>query len=98
MPKNLIRQIVITTGRCMARSFTCDLNGDPNLKIGVLKRKAAQKGIRFVGDTSSGKFSGWGLNGDYVVQGMQVVVTIYSLPPFYTHEKAEAEIRGFLEE
>lgn len=90
--------MLVITGESMARAFTCDLNGDPSFKIGILKRKAAQKGITFTGDTSSGMFSGWGLKGDYVVQGMQVVVTIYSLPPFYTHEKAEAEIRGFLEE
>lgn len=82
----------------MARSFTCDLMGDPEGKISVLKRKAGQKGIQFTGDTSSGEFSGFGLNGNYAVSGTQVVVTISSLPPFYTHEKAEAEIRGFLEE
>jgi len=29
---------------------------------------------------------------------MQVVATINNLPPFYTYQKAEAEIRGFLEE
>jgi hypothetical protein len=82
----------------MARSFICDLNGDPDIKIGVLKRKAAEKGIRFIGDTASGSFSGWGLRGDYAVRGMQVVVTIHSLPPLYTFDAAEAQIRGFLEE
>lgn len=90
--------MLVITEEYMARPFTCDLNGNPGYKIGILKRKAALKGITFIGDTSSGRFSGWGLKGDYVVQGRQVVVTIYSLLPFYTHERAEAEIRGFLEE
>lgn len=81
----------------MAHTFACELNGDPNVKIALLKRQAGARGIRFVGDTSSGSCSGWGLNGSYVVQGTQVIVTINSLPPLYTYQKAEAQIRGFLQ-
>lgn len=81
----------------MAYSFVCDLCGDPEVKIQVLGRKAGERGIRFVGSTSSGQFSGWGLRGSYVVQGTQVTVTINSLPPFYTYQAAEAQIRGFLQ-
>ena len=97
VPESLIHLILITTRDCMAHKFFCDLNGDPNMKIALLSQKAGEKGIRFVGNTSSGQFSGWGLRGSYVVQGMQVVVTINSLPPFYTNQAAEAQIRGFLE-
>lgn len=81
----------------MAHAFVCELNGDPNVKIALLKQKAGEKGIRFVGDTSSGQFSGWGLRGSYAVQGTRVTVTIYSVPIFLTYPGAEAQIRGFLE-
>jgi hypothetical protein len=82
----------------MVWSFVADLNGDPNRKIAILRDKAAQRGIRFTGDSSSGEFSGIGLTGRYVVRGMKVEVTIYSLPFLYSFERARAQIVGFLQE
>ncbi len=81
----------------MAYSFVCELYGDPDVKIAQLRQQAGVRGIRFVGSTSSGQFSGMGLNGSYVVRGTQVTVTINSVPLFYTYQKAEAQIRGFLQ-
>jgi len=80
----------------MAYSFVCELNGDPNVKIAHLRQQAGARGIVFVGDTSSGEFSGFGLSGRYAVHGTQVKVTIDSVPIFYTYQKAETQIRGFL--
>ena len=85
------------SGGDMPHTFVCELHGDPAAKIEILKRKAGERGIRFIGDTTSGQFSGWGLNGFYQVQGMQVVVTIDSLPLFYTYQRAEGQIRSFLQ-
>jgi len=83
--------------RKMAKIYRMHFSGDPEHKLAVLRRRAASYGISFSGTTDVGRFSGMGLSGNYRRDGEFFVVTISSLPLFYTYDRAAAQIQQFLE-
>ena len=85
-------------GDRMARTYRFSLRGDPHGKLQLLKTKAAQSGVRFVGDVDRGTFSGMGLSGRYVRENDEIVVTIDSVPFLFTYDSVAAMIGRFLEE
>ena len=84
--------------RKMAKTYRMPFRGDPDHKLAILKQRAASYGISFSGTTDSGRFSGMGLSGIYRREGDFFVVTISSVPIFYTYDGAAAQIQQFLEE
>ena len=80
----------------MAATYRFPLGGDPNAKLELLRVKAAQKGVRFVGDLNGGTFSGRGLAGSYVGEGSDIIVTIVRVPFIYTVDQVAAMIDEFL--
>jgi len=82
----------------MAATYRFPLGGDPQAKLNLLKMKAAQKGVKFVGTVDHGSFSGMGLQGSYVGEGSEIVVTINRVPIIYTVDQVAAMIEEFLRE
>jgi hypothetical protein len=90
----------------MARTFEFDLRGDPKAKLKVIKTAAAKKGIVFRGDTKKGSFhkdvnlvitSMRVLEGSYFIKDERIRITVKDLPPTYTWERVESELRQFIE-
>jgi hypothetical protein len=86
------------SGSDMASTYRFPLGGDPQAKLNVLRRNAAQRGVRFVGDVDSGSFSGMGLDGSYVREGSDIIVTINRVPFIYSFEQVVSMIHQFLVE
>jgi hypothetical protein len=82
----------------MPSTYRFSLGGEPQAKLNVLRRNAAQRGVRFVGDVNSGSFSGMGLDGSYVREGSDIIVTINRVPFIYSFEQVVSMIQQFLSE
>lgn len=80
----------------MAKTYRFPLGGAPQDKLNALRRNAAQRGVRFVGDVERGSFSGMGLDGFYVRDGSEIVVTINRVPFIYSMDQVAAMIQDFL--
>jgi hypothetical protein len=86
--------------------FEYTLRGDPAQKLAIIKQRAAQKFITFVGDLQKGTFSG-GLSlpligdmtvrGSYKIVGDTITVTVTKKPNSYTWSQVDAMLRGFIE-
>ena len=81
----------------MARTYRFRLQGNPQEKLVTLKRKAAERGVRFVGDVDRGTFSGMGLSGSYRREDQDIAVTIQAVPFLFTYDSVAAMIESFLE-
>ncbi len=77
--------------------FTITLNKDITFILGEVRRKSAETGILFRGNTKSGELEGKGLSAKYTVSGNEVIITIHALPRFYSCHKAEKKIRKAFE-
>lgn len=97
-PKNPLTSALIRSGSEMPSNYRFPLGEEPQTKLNVLRRNAAQKGVRFVGDVNSGSFSGMGLDGSYVREGSDIIVTINRVPFIYSFEQVASMIRKFLGE
>lgn len=85
--------------------FQYTLRGDLARKLQVIKQKAAQKFVYFVGDLKKGTFSG-GINlpllgdmtvkGSYKIEGDKISVTVSKKPSSYTWNQVDSMLRGFI--
>jgi hypothetical protein len=86
--------------------FEYTLRGDPAQKLAMIRRRAAQKFVTFVGDLQKGTFSG-GLSlpllgdltvrGSYKIEGDKITVTVTKKPSSYLWNQVDAMLRGFIE-
>ncbi len=90
----------------MALKFEYTLRGDPAQKLELIKRKAAQKLVYFVGDLKKGTFSGglklpllgdMTVKGSYKTEGDKITVTVSKKPSSYSWPQVDAMLRGFIE-
>ena len=90
----------------MAKTFEFDLRGDPEAKLAVIKAAAAEQGIIFRGNTNRGTFhkdvnliltSLRVFEGNYSIKDGKITITVKNLPPGYTWERVESELRQFVE-
>jgi hypothetical protein len=86
--------------------FRYTLVGDPAERLATIKRRAAQKSVTFVGDLSSGTFSGdmplpaigdMTVRGRYRIKGDQITVAVSDKPESYSWNKVDEMLRDFIE-
>jgi len=66
----------------MARTFTYQINSDPEGLVATAKEKSAENGITFEGDAASGRIEGKGFSGAYIIDGSQISLSIDKKPAF----------------
>lgn len=71
----------------MAMTVKVTVKGDVGKVLDDVKKLAAQKDIKFTGDTSKGSFSGSGIAGTYAISGQDITITITD-KPWYAPESA----------
>ena len=86
--------------------FEYTLRGDLAQKLAMIRQRAAQKFVTFVGDLEKGTFSG-GLSlpllgdmtvrGSYKIVGDKITVTVTKKPSSYTWSQVDSMLRGFVE-
>lgn len=76
----------------MARTFRIRIRGDKDAVLAEVRRRAAEQGVAFAGDTSRGEFSGL-VSGQYEVSGDFVSLTITQKPFLASWEIIEAKIQ-----
>jgi hypothetical protein len=80
--------------------FHIKLSGDPEQKLKQAKGIAAERGVTFIGDGASGRFSGrimgGRLIGTYKVEKGILIVTIDEKPLLTTWNMIEIQLRVFL--
>ena len=90
----------------MAVKFEYELKGDPAQKLELIKQKAAQKFVYFVGDLKKGTFSGglklpllgdMTVKGSYKIDGDKITVAVSKKPSSYTWAKVDSMLREFIE-
>ena len=79
----------------MAYSFTLSLTTTPAALLERAKKLAAEGDAIFQGDTSSGSFTGSGVEGNYQIDADTLTVTITDKPFFAPWALVESKIRGF---
>ena len=84
----------------MADKFTLPFKGDKDAKLEQVKRLAAEKGFKFVGDTKRGEFSGdtaaGRVSGTYSISKETIEVTITERPMFVPVSLMRGQLAGFL--
>ena len=63
--------------------------------VSEAKQVAEENDATFEGDTSSGSFSGQGVEGNYEIQGQTVEVTITDKPTLAPWSKVESKVKEF---
>ena len=79
----------------MARTVTVTLDDDPKKLIEQAKEVASQSSIVFEGDHESGKYSGFGLEGDYQIRDGILTLNIAQKPVFLPWNIIESKIKQF---
>ena len=82
----------------MARTLTITLDDDPKQLIAQAKEIAGQNGIDFEGDHEAGTYSGFGLEGDYQIQGSFLTLNITKKPAFLPWNIIESKIKQFFKQ
>ncbi len=80
--------------------YEIKLKGDPEEKLKQARKIAAERGVKFVGDGTRGKFSGKILGGrligSYTVNGGILLVTITEKPFLTSWNMIESQLKEFL--
>jgi len=66
----------------MAKTFTYQINSDPETLVATAKQKSAESGISFEGDAASGRIEGKGFAGAYTIDGDRISLTFDKKPAF----------------
>ena len=66
----------------MAKTFTYQINSDPEELVATVKKKSAESGITFEGDAASGRIEGKGFAGEYMIEGDRISLTFDKKPAF----------------
>ena len=86
--------------------FKYTLVGDPAERLEIIKRRAAEKSVTFVGDLDGGTFSGdmplptvgdVTLRGRYRINGDQIIVAVSDKPESYSWNRVDAIFRDVIE-
>lgn len=86
--------------------FEYALRGDTAQKLAMIRQKAAQKFVTFVGNLEKGTFSGgislpllgnMTIKGSYKIVGDRIAVTVSKKPNSYTWSQIDSMLRGFIE-
>ena len=79
------------------KTFSVNTQKDTDTLVSEAKQVAEENDATFKGDTSSGSFSGKGVEGNYEIQGQTVEVTITDKPTLASWSKVESKIRELFE-
>jgi hypothetical protein len=74
------------------KTFSVKTQKDPDTLVSEAKQVAKENDATFQGDTSSGSFSGKGVEGNYEIEGQTVEVTITDKPTLAPWSKVESLI------
>jgi hypothetical protein len=77
------------------KTFSVNTEKDPDTLVSQAKQVAKENDAAFEGDTSSGSFSGKGVEGNYQIEGQTVEVTITDKPALAPWSKVESKVREF---
>lgn len=77
------------------RIFTINTSKDPQTLVEEARRAAEENNATFQGDTSSGSFSGKGVEGSYEVQGSKVHITVNHKPRLAPWSMVESKLKEF---
>ena len=78
------------------KTFRVQTQKDPDTLVKEARQVAKENDATFEGDTSSGSFSGKGVEGNYQIEG-QTVVTITDKPTLAPWSKVESKVKEFFE-
>jgi hypothetical protein len=79
------------------KTFRVNTQKDPDTLVSEARQVANENDATFKGNTSSGSFSGQGVEGNYEINGQTVEVTITDKPSLAPWSKVESKIREFFE-
>ena len=77
------------------RTFSIRATKNPNTLVSEAKKVAKENNATFRGDTTSGSFSGKGVEGRYKIEGGAVRVTIIDKPTLASWSKVESKVKEF---
>ena len=79
------------------KTFRVQTQKDPDTLVKEARQVAKENNAPFEGDTSSGSFSGKGVEGNYEIEGQTVEVTITDKPTLAPWSKVESKVKEFFE-
>jgi len=79
------------------RTFSIKATKNPSTLVSEAKKVAKENNATFRGDTSSGSFSGKGVEGRYKIEGGTVNVTITDKPTLASWSKVESKVKEFFQ-
>ena len=79
------------------KTFRVQTQKDPDTLVKEARQVAKENNATFEGDTSSGGFSGKGVEGNYQIEGQTVEVTITDKPTLAPWSKVESKVKEFFE-
>jgi hypothetical protein len=79
------------------KTFRVQTQKDPDTLVKEARQVAKENNATFEGDTSSGSFSGKGVEGNYQIEGQTVEVTITDKPTLAPWSKVESKVKEFFE-
>jgi hypothetical protein len=79
------------------KTFRVQTQKDPDTLVKEARQVAKENNATFEGDTSSGSFSGNGVEGNYQIEGQTVEVTITDKPTLAPWSKVESKVKEFFE-
>ena len=77
------------------KTFSVNTQKDPDTLVSEAKQVAKENDATLEGDTSSGSFSGKGVEGSYQIEGQTVEVTITDKPTLAPWSKVESKVKEF---
>jgi hypothetical protein len=79
------------------KTFSVNTQKDPDTLVSEAKQVAEENDATLEGDTSSGSFSGKGVEGHYEIDGQTVEITITKKPTLAPWFKVESKVKEFFE-
>jgi hypothetical protein len=79
------------------KTFNVNTQKNPDTLVSEAKQVAKENDATFEGDTSSGRFSGKGVEGSYQIEGQTVEVTITDKPTLAPWSKVESKVKEFFQ-
>ncbi len=77
------------------RTFSIKATKNPSTLVSEAKKVAKENNATFRGDTTSGSFSGKGVEGRYKIEGGSVKVTITDKPSLASWSTVESKVKEF---
>lgn len=83
------------TGQGRGRTFSINTAKNATALVSKARKVAKENGATFRGDTTSGSFSGKGVEGKYKVEGSTVRITITDKPTLASWSTVESRVKEF---